>query len=321
MKSKSIYTVVTGGRGAIGSSLAIMLQNDGRFGNVIAIDNLSAGEQNFSSSVGFEYCDICNQEKISNTIKAIKPTYVFHLAAHFANQNSVDYPSSDAATNIGGTINLFESLRQTSSVKKVVYASSSCVYGNRENMSEDENIGMLETPYAITKFSGELYAKYYSDVQKIPSTIVRVFNTYGPGEAPGRYRNVIPNFINNAISGLPLVITGSGNALRDFTYVTDTSKILMLAALSEYSNGEVFNGGTGIGTKIKDLAEIIIRATQSKSKISYQDARSWDHVVNRCSNINKSKLLLKYNPSISIEEGIEMTIPWIRNWRLSREQQ
>ncbi len=312
--------LITGGRGAIGSALASNLANNG-FGKVYIVDNLSAGDHNADRTGEFIHCDVSNAEKFPGLVRKIAPTHVFHLAAHFANQNSVDFPVSDAQTNIIGLINLFEALRGLTDLKKVVYASSSCVYGHSREMSETALLTAFETPYAITKYVGELYARYYSDLHKIPTVSVRIFNTYGPGEAPGQYRNVIPNFINLAIEGSPINITGDGNETRDFTYVDDTVDLLIGAATSKFSGGEVFNGGTGVETKISDLAKLVVELTGSKSVIRYVPKRDWDQVPNRKADNSKSTALLAYDPQTSLEKGLIPTIEWIRKWRSARQIQ
>lgn len=314
--AKSVV-LITGGRGAIGSKLAYRLHMDG-FDSVYTVDNLSAGDHNNSVTGEFIHCDISNTEKMSQLTKKIAPTHVFHLAAHFANQNSVDFPLSDAQANIVGTINLFEALRDIGNLKKVVYASSSCVYGHAPIMSEDVTLSAFETPYAITKYVGELYTRYYADLHRLPTTSIRIFNTYGPGEAPGQYRNVIPNFINLALDGSPIVITGDGRETRDFTYVEDTVDLLIRAAMSEFSAGQIFNGGTGVETHIADLANLIVRLTESKSEISYMPRRNWDQIPNRRADNSKSRNLLGYNPETTLEEGLIPTIEWIAQWRSSQ---
>ena len=165
--------LITGGRGTIGFALASRLKLEG-FGAIYVVDNLSAGDHNTSTPGEFVHCDISNTEKFGKLVKTISPTHVFHLAAHFANQNSVDFPLSDAQANIIGTINLFEALRNISHLQKLVYASSSCVYGHVPQMSEDAQLSAFETPYAITKYVGELYARYYADLHKIPAVSIGI---------------------------------------------------------------------------------------------------------------------------------------------------
>jgi nucleoside-diphosphate-sugar epimerase len=262
-------------------------------------------------NVSFVYMDIGNHEKMTSFFSSYKPNIIFHMAAHFANQNSVDHPLSDISTNISGFVNILENQKLNSNLEKIVYCSSSCVYGNSPDMSEDSTIYPYETPYAINKFVGELYCKYYSEIQKIPTVSVRIFNTFGPGEMPGEYRNVIPNFIYKALKGETLIITGTGEETRDFTYVGNTIDLLLKSAFSDFRSGEVFNAGTGTGQKIIDIAKSIIQLTESKSEIEFIPARNWDHVIDRKSDISKSKLLLDYAPELDIEAQLKTTIDWI----------
>ncbi len=312
MNTNKKKILITGGFGAIGHNLTALLSKDSE-NEIHIIDNLSGGIVNFKEGVHFSHLDISNSEKVTKYFKKFQPDYIYHLAAHFANQNSVDHPVSDATTNVIGTINLLEAQKANPNLKKVVYASSSCVYGNNPIMTEDISIKPYDTPYAINKYVGELYCKYYSEIQKIPTVCVRIFNSYGPGEMPGQYRNVIPNFILKALRNEDITITGSGEETRDFTYVADTIGLLKTLAYSEFQNGEVFNAGTGKKLSIKKLAETILDVTNSKSKIIFLPARNWDHVKDRCSDISKSHKILNYNPQSDLREGIIETVNWIKS--------
>jgi nucleoside-diphosphate-sugar epimerase len=215
-------------------------------------------------------------------------------------------------TNIIGIINILETQKKNPELKKFIYASSSCVYGNALLMNESNNISPYDTPYAINKYAGELYCKYYSEIQNIPSVVIRIFNSFGPGEMPGAYRNVIPNFIKKALGNEPIFITGTGEETRDFTYVSDTVSLLVKLAESDYSNAEVFNGGTGKAITIKHLAETIIKHTHSNSEIVYTKPRNWDKVNDRKADITKSVNSLGYQPEHDFDKGIIETIAWIR---------
>lgn len=309
--SKKIKILITGGFGALGYNLVNKLNRDSN-NEIHIIDNFSAGTANYSKSVTFTYIDIANTEKISLFFKNYKPNYIYHLAAHFANQNSVDHPISDVSTNIIGTINLFETQKENQELEKIVYMSSSCVYGNNEIMNETININPYDTPYAINKYVGELYCKYYSEIHNIPSVCVRIFNNYGPGEMPGPYRNVIPNFIHKALNNEDIIITGTGDETRDFTYVDDTINLIIKLAISKYQMAEIFNGGTGVKTKIKFLAETIIELTKSNSKIIYDVPRDWDHVKDRCSDITKSSKMIGYKPKSEFRNDLIKTILWLK---------
>lgn len=307
--------LVTGGAGAIGLNLIERMLESG-VGSVMVIDNLSSGYKNYlpnDERIIFIKADIGEIESYRKQMEEFKPNYVFHLAAHFANQNSVDHPFKDVQANIIGTMNLLEICKENDRLKKFVYTSSSCVYGSSAFMAEKDYIYPHETPYAINKYTAELYVKYYASMYKIPSVSIRVFNTYGPYEPHGAYRNVIPNFIVRAIKGDPLFITGDGTETRDFTFVGNTTQLLTLAALSSINDGEIFNGGTGKLTQIINLAKMIIEYTGSSSEIVFKERRNWDAVKDRMSDITKSQKILGYEPEIPLTKGLRKTVDWYVN--------
>ena len=152
-----------------------------------------------------------------------KPDYVFHLAAHFANQNSVDNPKYDLMVNGRGILKVLQ-YAQLIDVERFVYSSSGCgVYGLDSKMPfEEHDVSIrLHTPYQVTKLIGELYTNYFHNLYGLPIVNARFFNVFGPGEVPGMYRNVIPNFFYWAMSGQALPIAGDGTETRDWTYVDD----------------------------------------------------------------------------------------------------
>lgn len=301
--------LVTGGAGAIGSILAMNLINLGA--KVLIIDDLSSGKEiNIPQKAHFCKLDISQGfDKID-----FEPDYIFHCAAFFANQNSVDYPERDLTVNGIGLLKLLEWAKNKKSLLAMVYLSSSCVYGNENSKLEGEKIDIkLDTPYAMTKLLGEGYCEFYFRYFKVPITIVRLFNSYGPNEFPGKYRNVIPNFFEKALEGLVLNITGSGEETRDFTFVEDTVQGIISACSPKYA-GEVFNLGTGKETKIIDIANIINNLTKNAAGIQYVSKRDWDKVDRRRANISKAKNILKFEPKISIEKGLLRTFDWYQTW-------
>lgn len=307
--------LVTGGAGAIGLNLIERMLNSD-VNSVMVIDNLSSGYKNYlpdDKRIIFIKADIGEIDSYRKEMEDFKPNYVFHLAAHFANQNSVDHPFKDVQANIIGTMNILEICKGNDELKKFVYTSSSCVYGNSSIMAEQDYIYPHETPYAINKYTAELYVKYYSSMFEIPAVSIRVFNTYGPYEPHGPYRNVIPNFTVRAIKGEPLFITGDGSETRDFTFVGNTAQLLTLAALSDVKDGDIFNGGTGKATKIADLAKLIIEYTGSSSEIVFKERRNWDAVKDRLSDISKSRDILGYEPETTLEDGLRKTVDWYMN--------
>lgn len=308
---KSEKIMVIGGAGAIGSYLVNKLHSNGV--EALVVDNLSSGRlESINNKQGFVYCDISDKDKIQSIIAEFEPSYIFNLAAHFANQNSVDFPYEDVRTNIVGQLNVLEACKKLNNLKKYVYASSSCVYGNVELMTENSTIYPTETPYAINKFTAELYTNYYAELFGVPTVSVRIFNTFGEGELAGRYRNVIPNFIHNALLGKDICITGDGTETRDFTYVDDTVRCLELAATSVYCEGEVFNSGTGNKTNIRELVHMIVELTNSSSNVLNVPSRNWDDVKHRVSDTSKSISLLGYKPRFTVEEGLKKTVEWYK---------
>jgi UDP-glucose 4-epimerase len=248
---------------------------------------------------------------------ALKPDLVFHLAAFFANQNSVDYPQHDLMTNGLGTLLVFQ-YSQMASVGRVVYASSGCsIYGHAAPMPlREEFMSMhLTTPYQITKMLGELYANYFFHHYSTPIVKTRFFNSYGPGEVPGQYRNVIPNFIFWAMNGLPLPFTGSGDETRDFTYVHDIVDALLRAGYYERALGQEMNIASGVEVKILEMAEQINELTGNKAGITRAERRTWDTKSRLLASIDRAGELLGYQPRTSFDDGLKETIGWFReNW-------
>lgn len=301
--------LVTGGAGFIGSNLVRELICQGH--EVLVVDDLSSGHQALVAPEAiFIQGSIVDDEVLSQCF-AFNPEYVFHLAALFANQNSVDHPDIDLQVNGLGTIKLLDCCTKAS-VKKVLYVSSSCVYGGMEEMVESTDAFFPDTPYAITKLLGERYATFWSHHHKLDVVMVRLFNTYGPGEYPGRYRNVIPNFIALALAGEALPITGTGEETRDFTYVDDTVRGICAAMFSQTAPGDVFNLATGVETKIIDIANEINRYLNNAAGVRYFPRRSWDSVARRRASVLKAAEIIRFEATTPVAEGIRRTCDWVR---------
>ena len=306
--------LVTGGAGAIGSNLCRRLAELGA--QVIILDDLSSGVRwNVPSlpRVLFVEGDILDEVKLKRVFFE-RPQIVFHLAAFFANQNSVDHPERDLMVNGMGTLRLLEYSVFTG-VERFVYASSGCsIYGSDSPLPlREEFISMhLSTPYQITKMLGELYCNFFYNHYGLKVVKPRFFNSYGPGEVPGQYRNVIPNFIYWAMKGLPLPITGTGEETRDFTYVDDIVDGLLRAGVMESAVGQEFNLASGKETRIIDLAERVNELTGNEAGIKYTARRKWDTKDRLLASIDKARGLIGYEPRITLEEGLQRTIEWFR---------
>jgi UDP-glucose 4-epimerase len=310
MSTEGQRILVTGGAGAIGSSLIREIADTNQ---VVVLDNFSSGRRENLEGVRCTMIegDIADADDLKQAFEG-GVDVVIHLAAHFANQNSLDHPLKDAHVNIGGTINLLERSRQAGG--RFVLASSSCVYGaGSEPFREDESVTDLHTPYAVSKYSAERYARFYQEHYGLDVVILRFFNNFGPFDPPGQYRNVLPNFLLKATRGEDIPITGSGQETRDFNYCSNTVSAVLAAATAPYEGllpDPVFNVGSGVETTIHELAEMVVSATRSKSKIVFKDRRGWDHTSRRCADISKARSALGYEPKIDLADGLEMTVSW-----------
>ena len=307
--------VVTGGSGAIGSRLVAQLLQRGAE-RVVVVDDLSSGYDWLlprDARVQLIKRDICAPDALPTDVDS---PLVFHLAAFFANQNSVDHPLDDLHTNGKGPLGVlvWAAARQA---RRVVYASAGCSiagHGIDAPIREDMPVSLhLDTPYQITKALGEFYCNYFDAT--VPTVSCRFFNSYGPGEVPGRYRNVIPNFIWRAMHDQPLSITGTGDETRDFIWVDDLVEGLLLGARVPEARKGAFNLGTGRQTKIRDLAEMIIRTCGSKSRIEFGPRRSWDKSLRREADITRARTVLGFRPDVTVAQGIERTVAWFRENR------
>jgi len=309
--------LVTGGAGAIGSNLVRGLGAAGA--RVIVLDDLSSAEPwNIPSipNLLFVQGDILDEVKLKRVFFE-RPQIVFHLAAFFANQNSVDHPERDLMVNGMGTLRLMEYSVFTG-VDRFVYASSGCsIYGNEAPLPLREEFMSLHltTPYQITKMLGELYGNFFNHHYGLKVVKTRFFNSYGPGEVPGQYRNVIPNFIYWAMSGCPLPITGSGEETRDFTFVGDITDGLLRAGHFESAIGEEFNLASGRETSIVDLARKINAAVGNAAGIRHAERRKWDTKLRLLASVDKARRLIGYNPNTDFDGGLKATIDWFKeNW-------
>lgn len=310
--------LITGGAGAIGSNLARAIANlKARL--VIVLDDLSAAYAWNTPPLPNVLLvkGSVTDEVALKRVFAHKPDIVYHLAAFFANQNSVDYPQRDLMTNGLGTLLVYQ-YAQMCGTGRVVYASSGCsIYGSAAPLplKEDFMSMHLTTPYQITKMLGELYANFFYHHYGLSVVKTRFFNSYGPGEVPGQYRNVIPNFIFWALSGLPLPFTGTGEETRDFTYVMDIVDALLRAGYFENAVGQEMNIASGSEVNILNLAERINEITGNKAGILRAPARVWDTKKRLLACIDRAKELLGYEPQVDFETGLMTTIQWFRdNW-------
>ncbi len=247
------------------------------------------------------------------------PDLVFHLAALFANQNSIDHPETDLLVNGLGTLKLLQYSR-LAGVKRFIYASSGCsIYGSGAPLPLTEEFMSLHlsSPYQVTKMVGELYCNFFQHHYDLPTVKARFFNSYGPGEVPGQYRNVIPNFIYWAMQGQALPITGTGEETRDFTYVGDIVDGLLRAGSFDAAVGQEFNLASGRETRIIDLAEMINRQVGNPAGVTFTHRRKWDTKPRLLASVARAQSLIGYRPITPFPEGLKQAIAWFHDhWDL-----
>ncbi len=315
-KGKTI--LVTGGAGAIGSNLVRRL-DELNPKKIVIIDDLSSSyEWNIPKGPRIHFIEgsILDKEKLKLAFKD-KPDIIYHLAAHFANQNSVDNPETDLMVNGMGTLRVLEHAHLVD-VERFIYASSGCgIYGEGCQIPfKEHDVSMkLYTPYQVTKMLGELYTNYFYNLYEMPIVNARFFNSYGPGEVPGKYRNVIPNFFFWAMTKKSLPITGTGEETRDFTYVGDIVKGLLAMTHYDEAIGEAINLGTGREIRIENLAKWVNELSGNNAKTVFKERRNWDKKSRLLSSIEKARKILKYEPGMEFKDGLEQTHAWFRqNW-------
>jgi UDP-glucose 4-epimerase len=306
--------LVTGGAGCIGSNLTQALIK-AKAAKIIVLDDLSSAEKwniPVDPSVIFIEGSILDDEVLKKAFSG-KLDFVFHLAAHFANQNSVDNPETDLEVNGLGILKVLE-YSHLAPVGKFVFASSGCsVYGSQAPLPLKEDFVSLhlDTPYQITKLLGELYCNFFNNYYGLPVAIARYFNVYGPGEIPGAYRNVIPNFIYWALHKMPLPITGTGEETRDFTFVDDIVDGTLRLGVAPEAVGDAFNLASDRETKVIDIANMINEITGNPSGVKFTPRRDWDKITRRRASVDKARKALGYQPKMAIKDGIKKVYDWI----------
>ena len=240
----------------------------------------------------------------------------------------MDNPETDLMVNGMGTLKVLQYAHLVN-VKRFVFSSSGCgVYGLDSKMPfEEHDISIsLHTPYQVTKLLGELYTNYFHNLYGLPIVNARFFNVYGPGEVPGRYRNVIPNFFYWAMNKQALPITGDGTETRDWTYVDDIIDGLLAMGIKEEAVGEAINLCSGKEHRVIALANMVNELTGqtlrkfnqkccAEAGIRYAERRDWDVKRRLLSSIEKAKRLLGYQPQMEFENGLKRVHEWfVENW-------
>jgi UDP-glucose 4-epimerase len=319
--------LVVGGAGFVGSNLVRMLLADGAR-SVVVVDNLlSAEKENLPADPRVELIAESITSDVVLSGLEDEFDYVFHLATYHGNQSSIADPLADHENNTLTSLKLFERLHTFKNLKKVVYSSAGCTVAEKtfdeaHATKEDAPVGLyLDSPYQISKIVGEFYANYYFRQYGLPVVKARFQNVYGPGEVLGAgrwrgtpatvWRNVTPTFVYRALKRMPLSVENGGIATRDFIFVDDICRGLMLCA-TKGGPGEVYNLASGDETSILDLANTINELTGTPTPVEIGEKRWWDRSGKRYGCTIKARDELGFTATVSLGEGLARTVAWTR---------
>lgn len=325
LQKKKYKWLITGVAGFIGSNLLEELINLNQ--DIVGIDNFSTGkkenvhnvnknEPNHGSKFDFIEGDICNYEICLAACENVD--FVLHQAARGSVIRSIEDPISTNQSNISGFLNIILASYR-SNVRKFIYASSSSVYGDQEELPKTENnIGNLLNPYAVTKYTNELYANVFSRLYKLETIGFRYFNVFGRRQDPnGDYAAVIPKWVDASINHKQIKVNGDGKTSRDFCYIDNVVQANILSALNKSNKmSEIYNVACNNQTSLNELIDMIKSILSNKkitnkidSNVFYQDFRAGD-IRHSLADISKAKKNLEYSPLYDIYSGLELYIDW-----------
>lgn len=305
--------LVTGGAGFIGSHAVRRLLSDGH--RVRVLDNFSTGRRSnlteVMSDIELIEGDLRSYERVHTA--CVGADFVLHLGALPSVPRSVQDPLASNAVNVTGTLNVMLAGRDTG-VRRVVFASSSSVYGDTVVLPKAESMRPVPmSPYGVSKLAAEQYLVGSSALYGIECTALRLFNVFGPRQDPtSQYSAVIPRFITAAIKQGTPVIFGDGSVSRDFTYVDNVIDGFLLATKASGAAGEVMNVACGEQHTLNELVSEVCRATGFELKPRFEDTRPGD-IPHSYSDIGKAREILGFTPSVGFSEGIDRTYAWIRD--------
>ena len=307
MKNKKV--AVTGGLGFIGSHLIGKLNEDNE---VVIIDNLTSGDIKNIEGLDFTKIDTDFGDITQANLELIfeDVDYVFHMAAVTSVLQSVNDPLRSNEVNITGTLKVLEAAKKCE-VKKLILSSSSAVYGETETIpiGEKNPINPL-SPYAVTKATGELYCRVYSEIYELPTIALRYFNVFGPKQDPNsQYAAVIPIFIDKLLKNESPIIYGDGEQTRDFVSVKQVVEANILAAESNETGS--YNIGLGKSTSVNQLFEMIKEVMEKDIKPIYENERPGE-IKHSVADISKAKSI-GYMPKKDFTKELAETVEWFKN--------
>lgn len=303
--------LVTGGAGFIGSHLVEALCARGA--SVRVLDDLSLGTtdnlSHIKGNVEFTQGTICDRAAVRKAVQGAD--LVFHLAAYPSVAYSVEQPEITNEINLQASLALLaESC--AANVRRVVFSSSSAVYGDRSEVARESDAVHPLSPYALQKYAAERYVLLYSALRGTPGTALRYFNVFGPRQSfNSPYSGVIARFCTALISGARPTIFGAGDQCRDFVSVHDVVQANLLASENDHAVGRVFNVGTGRTISVLDLLKTLNRIHGSAVEPEFQPRRTGE-IQFSCADISAAREHLGFEPKVSIEEGLKETLRFYR---------
>jgi nucleoside-diphosphate-sugar epimerase len=308
--------LVTGCAGFIGSNIAEKLIGSKGF-NVYGVDNFITGLpeniQHLDTKMSFIRGDLRDHKTAMRVTRGID--VVCHQAALPSVPRSVDDPITSNDHNVNATLSLLNAC-VANNVKKIVYASSSSVYGDNKIMPRKEDLlPMPKSPYAVSKLTGEYYLRAFSSTYGIDSITLRYFNVFGARQNPkSQYAAVIPKFMVAAINGDPITIYGNGKQTRDFSYIDNVVNANILAILSDRElKGEVVNIACGKKYSLLKMIDILNDITGGKVKVNFEEPRVGD-VMDSLADIRRAKKVIGYVPEVDFIDGMKRTFKYYKGW-------
>lgn len=315
--------LVTGGAGFIGSHLTETLLRRGHV--VRVLDDFSTGKrENLKFDRAYSSLEIIEGDirDLGLCQKATKGIdYVFHQAALPSVQRSVEDPLGSNSVNVEGTLNILLASRENK-VKRVMYASSSSIYGDTPTLPKKEEMPPTPlSPYALQKYVGEQYCRLFYQLYGLETVSLRYFNIFGPRQDPNSiYSAVIPRFIDALLRSQPPTIFGDGEQSRDFTYIENVVQANLLAMAAEHLHGEAINIACGKRTSLNQLVNVLKKITGSKLSPVYEEPRQGD-VKHSLADVRKGKQILNYEPRVGLELGLEKTVEFFQKGSYRRESE
>ena len=307
--------LVTGGAGFIGSNLTKALLEVGH--SVRILDNFSTGKREnlgpFEGKIEVIEGDLRSYHIVHEAVRDIE--VVFHQGALPSVPRSINDPITTNQVNVEGTLNILDAAKDAG-VRRVIYASSSSIYGENPALPKQEDMTPLPiSPYAVAKLAGEKYCQAFTRSYGLETVALRYFNVFGTGQDPkSQYAAVIPLFITAFLDGGQIRINGDGEQSRDFTFIDNVVQANMKAATAQDASGEVFNVACGDRTSLNQILDNLRKVTEVDVEVIYDQDRPGD-VKHSLADITKARNILGYNPSVTAEEGLRRSVIWYRTAR------